>query len=400
MKKTVLFVDDDPLLLRLYEMMVEGEDWATTTAVSGEAALDFFSQNHVDVVVSDMRMPQMNGIELMDEVCRISPGTSRVIISGIGDQEEIARSLETTHQFLTKPLRPRDLLDTLTRIGNLDAYLQSDSLRALANKLQSVPSFPSAYLEIMKELNSENPSLQVIANIVTRDPGLTAKMLQVANSAAFGLAERVSSPFDAVQFLGMATVRSIALSAHVFANFEKIPIKNFSVKNMWAEAIRCSQMARVIMQLEAADETSTEDACTAALLRETGKLMLVRNLPQEFERAVALANERQIPLTEAEMEVLGATHNGVAAYLLGLWGLGAPMVEAVAFHLTPSRSGSRTFSPLTATHVTKVFSQEMFPIEMAGPPAKLDLDYLSEVGVLDRLDVWRAAIEKQFARAR
>jgi HD-like signal output (HDOD) protein len=340
----------------------------------------------------------MDGIELMDEVCRISPGTSRVIISGIGDQEEIARSLETTHQFLAKPLKPRELRETLTRIGNLDAYLQSDSLRALANKLQSVPSFPSAYLDIMKELNSENPSLQVIADIVTRDAGLTAKMLQVANSAAFGLAERVSGPFDAVQYLGMATARSIALSAHVFASFEKSPIKNFSVKNMWEEAMRCSQMARVIMQLEAADETSTEDACTASLLRETGKLMLVRNLPREFERAVALANSRQIPLTEAETEVLGATHNGVAAYLLGLWGLGAPMVEAVAFHLTPSQSGSRAFGPLTAAHVTKVFSQEMLPSEIVGQPAKLDLAYLTEVGVRDRLDVWREAIAKQFAR--
>ena len=401
MKKTVLFVDDDPLLLRLYQMMLEGEpDWETATVSSGEAALKYLAENQVDVLVSDMRMPEMDGIELMDEVCRLSPGTSRVIISGIGDQEEVARSLETTHQFLAKPLKPTELLEMLTRIGNLDAYLQNESLRTLANKLQSVPSFPSAYLEIMKELNSEDPSLQVIADIVTRDPGLTAKMLQVANSAAFGLSERVSSPFDAVQFLGMAAARSIALSAHVFANFEKNPIKNFSVKKIWDDALRCSQMARIIMQREGADETSTEDACTACMLRETGKLMLARNVPQELERAVALAEARKISLTDAEMEVLGATHNGVAAYLLGLWGLGTPMVEAVAFHLKPSSSGSRAFGPLTATHVAKIFAQDMFPSPIIGLPATLDREYLTEVGVHDRLEIWREAISKHIPAAK
>jgi HD-like signal output (HDOD) protein len=246
----------------------------------------------------------------------------------------------------------------------------------------------------MKELNTEDPSLEVIANIVLKDPGLTAKMLQVANSAAFGLSQQVSSPFDAVQFLGMASVRSIALSAHVFANFEKNPIKGFSVKKIWDEAIRCSQMARIIMKQEKADEISTEDACTAAMLRETGQLMLARNIPDEFQHAIELAKTRQISLADAEIEVLGATHNGIAAYLLGLWGLSTPMVEAVAFHLTPAVSGTHSFGPLTAIHVAKIFSQEIYPEPIPGPPAALDLDYLDRVGVKDRLDVWRAEIVK------
>jgi HD-like signal output (HDOD) protein len=129
-------------------------------------------------------------------------------------------------------------------------------------------------------------------------------------------------------------------------------------------------------------------------------MMLARNLPQDFERAVALAHTRKISLTEAEGEVFGANHNGVAAYLLGLWGLGAPMVEAVAFHLEPSKSGTRAFGPLTATHVAKIFSQELFRSAAAGQPAKLDLDYLAEVGVRDHLDFWRAEIVKQLPPAR
>ena len=164
-------------------------------------------------------------------------------------------------------------------------------------------------------------------------------MLQVANSAAFGLAQKVSNPFEAVQFLGFAAVRSIALSAHVFSNYERVPVKGFSVRKLWDDALRCSRVARVIMQMERTDESETEDACAAAMLRNAGKLMLAQNFPEQYQQAGGLAAERRITLQDAEQNIFGATHTAVAAYLFGLWGLSAPMIEAVAFHLEPGKMG-------------------------------------------------------------
>lgn len=400
MKKHILFVDDDPLLLEFYTAMMQKQAgaWETVSTENGAQALEILAATKFDVVVSDMRMPGMDGIEFMREVRRLHPQISRIIISGLGDQEEIARGLETTHQFLTKPIRSGELFATLSRIGKLDAYLLDEKLKSVIGRLSSLPSFPSIYLQITQELNTEDPSIEAIADIAIQDPGLTAKMLQVANSAAFGLAHQVSSPFDAVQFIGLNAVRSIALSAHVFSDFEQVEIKKFSAGRVWTDALRCARITRQIMRIEKIDEAETEDACTAAMLRNMGMLMLAKNLPEQFSQIITLAERENLTLPEAGQKILGASHAGVAAYLFGLWGLATPMVEAVAFHLQPAESETRTFSPLAAVHIAHALAAELWPDKNAGKPMELDHDYLTAIGVDRQLDRWRAEVEKLFAK--
>ncbi|HXA45116.1 MAG TPA: response regulator [Candidatus Angelobacter sp.] len=399
MKKTILFVDDDPLLLEVYPLMLDevADRWEIDCAEGGAIALGKLAAKKFDVVVSDMRMPDMSGIQLMNEVRRLYPEISRIIISGLGDQEEIARSLETTHQFLSKPVKAKELVATISRIGKLDTLLLDDKLKALAGRLSSLPSFPSIYLQITKELNSTDPSIETIADLTLKDPALTAKMLQVANSAAFGLPDKVRNPFDAVQFLGLNAVRSIALSAHVFREFERLELKTFSALQVWTEALRCARITRLIMRFKKTDEAATEDACTAAMLRNVGKLMLAKNLPGEFEAMYLMAAQEKIPLAEAGRKVFGASHASVAAYLFGLWGLSAPMVEAVALHLQPGESDTRTFSPLTAVHVAHVFTGLLWPDKTPGKQTELDHDYLKAVGVEGELDAWRSEIKTALA---
>ena len=371
--------------------------WDIDVAEGGAKALERLSGKKYDVVVSDMRMPNMNGIQLMNEVRRLHPETSRIIISGLGDQEEIARSLETTHQFLSKPVRSKDLVATLSRIGKLDTLLLDEKLKALAGRLSSLPSFPSIYLQITKELSTEEPSIEAIADLTLQDPALTAKMLQVANSAAFGLPDKVSNPFDAVQFLGLNAVRSIALSAHVFRNFEQLELKTFSANQVWTESLLCARITRQIMRLKRVDENATEDACTAAMLRNVGKLMLAKNLPEEFEKMMALVVQENISQAEAGKTIFGASHTSVAAYLFSLWGLASPMVEAVALHQKPGESETRSFSPLTAVHVAHVFSAELVSDPTPGTHAELDLGYLKAVGVDSEIEEWRREVKEMLA---
>ncbi len=175
-------------------MLLESEQdqWQTTLAPDGETAMNLLRQAPFDVVASDMQMPGMSGIQLLTEVRALRPQTSRIIISGISDQAEAADSLNSTHLFIPKPFDAKLLRDTLARIGSLDAFLKDDRLRGLAGKMRALPSFPTIYLEIMREIESPYSSIHNIANIVAKDPGITAKVLHVANSAAFGLAENHS----------------------------------------------------------------------------------------------------------------------------------------------------------------------------------------------------------------
>jgi len=382
--KRILFVEDDSLMRQLYTMMLapESAQWETALAPDGKTALTLLRESVFDVVVSDLQMPGMNGIELLTEVRQLYPQISRIILSGLSNQAEAANTLNCTHLFIPKPFELKTLKSALNRIHGLDAYLKDEKLRRLAGRMRTLPSFPTIYLEIVKAVESPGSGIDDIAAIIAQDPGITVKLLQVANSAAFGLQETISDPAQAVQQLGLSTVRSLILSAQVYASFNCQPLPCFSADALWSHLNRCADLASRIMRCEHADPGDTEDAYTAGMLHDIGQLMLANSLPAEFEKALLLAESEKIPLPDAEMEIFGATHTGLAAYLLGLWGLPAPIVEAVAFHHTPEQSDLKEFSPLTAVHVANALCLD---------PASenLSLTYLAEIGFADRLQTWR-----------
>jgi putative nucleotidyltransferase with HDIG domain len=388
-KRHILFVEDNPVLLLLYSTMLNGERdrWEVIAAPGGERALEIMEHQAFDVIISDMRMPGMDGVQLIREVRKRYPRTSRIILSGSTDQEEIAHCLDETHQFIPKPFDVKALKATLSRICSLDAYLENQNLRALAARLGSLPSFPSLYGQIMQELASDEPSIGKIAEIVSKDPAMTAKILQVVNSAAFALARKVSDPFEAVQYVGMGTIRSLALSAHVFSRFERSGTTGFSVSALWDHAMKSAALARAIMKTEAAEEDDVEDAYIAAMLHDIGKMMLADSFPKEFQRAFEMAMQSKLPLHEAERQVFGADHAGAGAYLLGLWGLPTSIVEAVAFHHSPLKSELRVFSPLTAVHAANVLENER--LHATGCATAIDADYLECIGMTARFASWR-----------
>ncbi len=394
--KRILFVDDNATMRDMYQILLAGEHgrWEAATASGGEEALEMMGHHPFDVVASDMRMDGMSGVELLTEVQKLHPGTSRIIISGAADQAEAAEALGSTHQFILKPIDINTLRTTLACLEGLDAFLKEPRLKTLAGQMRVLPSFPALYLEIMKAIETPDAPLQTINELIVKDPGLTAKILQIVNSAAMGLKEKVNDPMEAVQQLGLTTVRSLALSAHVFTCFSASLRINFPVNALWNHLMKCGEMARVIMRAEDADHAYVEAAYTAGLLHDVGKLMMADSMPSQFQKVVTDAMVRNVPSYEIEMEVFGATHAGLAAYLLGLWGLPAPIVEAVAFHHTPERSTLQKFSPLTAVHVANAFDHEM-----NGDDGDLNLDYLERIGVANRLDAWREEVEKAKAEA-
>jgi HD-like signal output (HDOD) protein/CheY-like chemotaxis protein len=389
--KKILFVEDNQVLLELYDRLLadERDRWETALAADGETALRLLRQTDFDVVVSDMEMPGMSGIELLTEVRNLHPQTSRVLISGFADQAMAAQSLNCTHLFIPKPFDAKLLRSTLARITSLDAYLGDDKLRGLVGRMGALPSFPTVYLEIMREIESPTSPIQGVADIISRDPAIAAKVLQVANSVAYGATAKIHDPAEAVQRLGMNTVRSLALSAQVYGKLTPVRLHSFSAEGLWAHLMKCGTLARAILGREQADFAEMEDAFIAGMLHDIGKLMLADCLPGEYTEALKLAEREHLPLSAAEVEVFGAAHAGVAAYLLGLWGMPTGVVEAVAFHATPEKSGLKKCGALTAVHVADALCDPTLR-------TTLNLEYLAEIGVVDRLECWReAAAESQ-----
>jgi response regulator RpfG family c-di-GMP phosphodiesterase len=294
MRKRILFVDDDPTLVRAYTLVLQSQSarWEVRSATSAAAALELANREAFDIVVADMRMPGMSGVELIAEIRKRHPQTSRVVLSGVRDQEEVARCLGDTHQFIAKPVDLETLRATIERLCQLDAYLSDANVRALVGQFGVLPSFPALYFEVVNELAAPDASIERVAEIVSQDPAMTAKMLQIVNSAMFGLARKVTNPIEVVQFLGTATVRSLVLSVHVFSSFDRPP-HGFSIEEFWRHALQTAGLARVICRSVGADETVTEDAYLAGMLHDVGKLMLASSRPEQFMQAERLAAERR-----------------------------------------------------------------------------------------------------------
>jgi len=393
-KKRIMFVDDEPSLLECFEILLQpmNQEWDVSYRNSGPEALALMEKSRFDVIVSDMRMPGMNGAQLLSEVMERHPQTARIILSGYAEQESVAKCVGAAHQFLMKPCDLETLKSALLRVCALDVFLRNEKLKALVANMTVLPSVPAVYFRVLKELQSPTTTVEKIAGIVSTDPAMTAKLLQLVNSAFFGISRSIANPAEAVQLLGIATVRSLALSIHVFRVFEQSEAGSSRLQRIWTHSLGTGLAAKKIAQIASGEPHLADEAFISGLLHDLGKLMLSSNRASDYQKAADLACQKHLTIAEAEQEIFGASHADIGAYLLGLWGLPVPIVEGVALHHTPLKSVSHTFSPLTAVHVANVLCHESDPQRGEGTPSRLDEDYITELGLKDELPKWRIAV--------
>ena len=230
-KKRILFVDDEPLILQALQRMLRSmrDEWEMEFAEGGGQALERMAQIHFDVVVSDMRMPGMNGADLLAEVMKRHPHTVRIILSGHADKELILKCIGSTHQYLAKPCDAEALKATVRRASAVETRLKDETLRKLVGSMDRLPSIPTLYTEILDALRDPEVSLEAIGEIVGKDPAMTAKILKLVNSAFFGLRRQIASSTQAANFLGLDTIRSLVLSINAFSQFEAVQYETFSI---------------------------------------------------------------------------------------------------------------------------------------------------------------------------
>lgn len=268
--------------------------------------------------------------------------------------------------------------------------LTNDPLKQLVAGLKTLPSVPELYQELTALLQSDDASLDKAAQIISKDMGMVAKILQVVNSPLYGLRATVSNPAQAVALLGLDTIKSLVLSRKVFEQFDQSKIPFFSLEVLWLHGMTVGTHAKAIAKDEGTDRNVQEESFTAGLLHDIGILILAANLPDKYTEMLATMQQCGSFDWETERSVLGCTHGELGGYLLGTWGLPDQVVEAVAFHHEPSRCTHTNFTPLAAVHVADVIEEEAETETRGLDPVPPDLDYLSAAGLAGNLPVWRA----------
>ena len=393
----ILFVDDEANVLSGLRRMLRGQRkvWKMQFANGGAEALQMLEEETFDVIVSDMRMPCVDGAALLTHVAEHYPSTVRLVLSGQSEHEKIFRAVGPAHQFLSKPCDPDVLVKTIQRACGLHGHLQNESLVELTSRITCLPSLPKIYSELLHELELDDASMDRVAEMIESDLAMSAKVLQLVNSSFFGLPQHVTSPKHAVMLLGLDIIRPLALTANAFSQYEDPGVQGFSLQTTMHHCIAVASAARKIAECESNDTQLIDDSFIAAMLHDIGKLILAVNMTDEFQRAVTLARETNRPLWEAELEVFGTTHSEVGAHLLGLWGLPDPIVEAVAFHHRPSRVQTVELSPLTCVHAANVLLHPQISSDDSPAALEWDQEYLESLGCGDGAQKWADVIERE-----
>jgi HD-like signal output (HDOD) protein len=394
-KQRLLFVDDDAMVLKGLQRTLRKmrHEWEIHYAESGEAALALMASQPVDVVISDMRMPEMDGAELLTIVKERFPQVIRIILSGQLDRDMTLKSVKTAHQLLAKPCDVSVLCEALQKTSVLHQILADDAIRRVVARIDTLPSMPANCADIMDELQSEDASIQRVANLIAQDLGMTAKILQMVNSAFFGLFRRVADVQDAVMLLGLDAIKALVLSINVFSAFNTRRIPFFDIEGLWQHSLVTGGYARQIMTLIARDRNQATAAFLSGMLHDIGKLILAINFRDAYRSLIRETATSAIDRLAREREAIGTTHAEVGAYLMGLWGLESPILTAIAFHHAPLESPIQTIAPLTAVHLANGFEHRRRQSPNGGCPAaeEFDRSYMDRLSLAAHIEDWRQA---------
>lgn len=386
--KRILFVDDEAKILEGIRRMLysERKRWDLEFASSGEAALEACERGSFDVVISDMRMPGMDGATLLGHIRERSPGTARIVLSGYSEAALAARAVPVAHRVLTKPCDPVELRATIERVSVLQDLLSGDEIRRVVGSVGELPSLSPIYSSLAEAVNNPETLIEEITGIVERDTAMVAKVLQLVNSAFFGLARQVNSLHSAVSYLGMETIKNLVLATETFRIFAPDP--RISLPEYESLQLHAQNCARITGKLPT-DPKLREILVISALLHDIGILILASKLPEQFCSVIALTKERGCKAFEAEEELLGTSHAEIGAYLLGLWGLPHLAIEAIAHHHRPTRIPHSSFDVPMALYVADLLASGGREGTEALELRESDRLGLEELGLLHRLPEFR-----------
>ena len=383
-KKRILFVDDEPAILAGLQNLLykDRKRWDMVFALGGQLALDELRKASFDIVVSDMRMPGVDGATLLNTVKDECPSTVRIMLSGHADREAIVRALPALHQLLSKPCDAATLRGAIER--SLDgANVDRDSkIRRIVGGVDKLPTPPDIFFDLTRLMKSATSTVTDVAKVVTRDPGLSAKLLQLVNSAYFGTGQVTTSIQQAVALLGTDRLRYIALTASVFSSPGNDDACGFSLQELQRGAMRAAWLARAI-----ADPAVRDEAFAATLLHDVGHVVLALGRGSEFQAFHERAKAGE-PQSELELELFGVTHADVGARLLAIWGLPTTIVDVVQYHHDPGSAPESARRLASIVHVADSLVAHM-PVL-----SKLNMASLERAGCAGLVPGWLAVAER------
>lgn len=393
MKPSILFVDDDHNVLDGLRRMLHPmrQQWDMTFHSGARQALAAMESKPPDILVTDLLMPEMDGAKLLEEVHARHPQVIRIVLSGHSGKSLALKASRYAHQFLAKPLHPVDMARTIKRAVALRNVLLNPEVQKLIARLDTLPALPEVHRKIMGELNTPEPSMKRLAELISQDMGLSASMLKLVNSAFFGLRTRVSSPAHAVNLLGLEVISGLVITVQLFSSFDSSKYPGYSLNGLWRHSLSVGLICRAIAQAENLNATRQDDLYVAGILHDVGKLVLLCSAHELYTRTLEVCRADNVAIWMAEKGVLGCTHAELGAYLLSLWGFSDEIIPCIAQHHDLGEYAGDQPLMATIVHAANALDHELSVVNPGYARERWDGDAVERLGFAGRLPVWRDA---------
>jgi HD-like signal output (HDOD) protein len=388
MKRTLYVVDDQASLLELTVLLLRRIDptWEVIGFTDPKEALEAVRAKAPDLILSDQVMPGLTGSHLLEHVRAISPATIRVIMSGYVTLNKLTL-ITSAHQYLAKPFDFSTLRDLVKSSFAAQKRIMNPGLRSVVTALRSIPSLPQVHQTLLHELKDDRTASTAIAHMVEEDPGVSLKVLHLANSPLFGMGLLITNPAEAVLCLGTNIIAAIVLSQSLFRHYETIKRPEMSLQRVWKHSWETACLAQYICRDKRLAAKLGEEAFLSGLMHEIGRFILMDNFPDQFKVACDGARDTKSPLVIRLREVFQASPSQVAAYVLELWGLPSSVIGAIGALDNPEEDQAGGFTMNAALYIADHIAAEKFPPD-SFPVEGWKADYLKSIGALDQIPIW------------
>jgi HD-like signal output (HDOD) protein len=388
MKRSIYIIDDQPQVLETAIAIVKGMLPEAEVTGFGDpfTALEAIKANQPDLILTDHRMPGMTGSQLLEAARVVSPTSARVIMSGFVPLDTLT-DITSAHQYVAKPFDAQRLKKLLERTFAVQDRVRDKELQKVLTSLRSLPSLPDIHHTLLAALNNEQGAGATIGQMVAQDAGLSAKVLQLANSPLFGREYLVTSPEDAVFCLGTSMIASVVISQSLFQHYHANAHPEFSLTRIWSHCWETASLAQCYGREQGLPRKEREESFLAGLLHETGRLILMDNFPAQFQAACEAARQSGSPLGPRLREEFQAAPCDVAGYLLDLWGLPKNVVTSISLLDHPEEEKAAKFTATTALYIANQISTRETPPDPFAPE-EWNPAYLRSVGCSEDLRHW------------
>lgn len=355
MLKTLLLVDDDEAILQALRMAFASSRYRVLTALSGQQGLEMLAQEPVNLVISDLRMPAMDGHQFLKQVRALYPTTMRTILSGFSEDRDVINCLRdgSARMYILKPWNTDKLLSEIDKLLQLGEMFSRRQLLDVFNNLKDLPTMPELYSRLCA-LIEDDAGADEISRLVEHDQSVAAKLLQVANSVYYSMS--TGSVRQAIVFMGLTNLKTIVLGLTVLKQLDGIHGGFFSKDVLWDHADRVNRMTHTLFN-RCLGRPMKDSEATAGLLHDIGRILLLKDFSKTYAGvAHSVFQNKDSTFLETERSLMGISHDEVGGFLLNWWSLPQPIVEAAMFHHDPSNPAILHRDVVAAVHIADYFA--------------------------------------------